>query len=192
MWFCVSHTQVAWEDSPLVRAAILGRVLIVDEADKAPTEVCNAYLYTLHSHTRTHAHTPHMHRCLQTQSCTTLNTCGYTHPHTSPSLSTNHHTATTQHSNTHYATPSPLYTPSPPTQVVCVIKALLEDGEMLLPGVLCSKPTHTCTRTHTHARTQHTHTHTHTHPPTHTHRQLTYTPHAHALAYPCTCRHTDS
>ena len=27
---------IAWEDSPLVRAARLGRVLMIDEADKAP------------------------------------------------------------------------------------------------------------------------------------------------------------
>ena len=31
--------RVMWEDSPLVRAVRLGRVLVVDEADKAPLEV---------------------------------------------------------------------------------------------------------------------------------------------------------
>jgi MoxR-like ATPase len=31
--------KVTWEDSPLVRAARHGRVLIVDEADKAPLQV---------------------------------------------------------------------------------------------------------------------------------------------------------
>lgn len=31
--------KVVWEDSPLVRAVREGRVLVVDEADKAPTEV---------------------------------------------------------------------------------------------------------------------------------------------------------
>ena len=31
--------KVTWEDSPLVRAARYGRVLIVDEADKAPLQV---------------------------------------------------------------------------------------------------------------------------------------------------------
>jgi hypothetical protein len=31
--------RIAWEDSPLVRAVTQGRVLVVDEADKAPTEV---------------------------------------------------------------------------------------------------------------------------------------------------------
>ncbi len=30
---------MTWEDSPLVRAARYGRVLIVDEADKAPLQV---------------------------------------------------------------------------------------------------------------------------------------------------------
>ena len=31
--------RIAWEDSPLVKAVSEGRVLVVDEADKAPTEV---------------------------------------------------------------------------------------------------------------------------------------------------------
>merc|ERR550514_192049 len=31
--------RVTWEDSPLVRAVRFGRVLVVDEADKAPLEV---------------------------------------------------------------------------------------------------------------------------------------------------------
>ena len=31
--------KVTWDDSPLVRAARYGRVLIVDEADKAPLQV---------------------------------------------------------------------------------------------------------------------------------------------------------
>jgi hypothetical protein len=36
-WFC--DAQQIFEDSPLVRAAKLGRVFVVDEADKAPLEV---------------------------------------------------------------------------------------------------------------------------------------------------------
>ena len=31
--------RITFEDSPLVRAARLGRVLVLDEADKAPLEV---------------------------------------------------------------------------------------------------------------------------------------------------------
>jgi energy-coupling factor transporter ATP-binding protein EcfA2 len=36
---CLEGGIVSWRDSPLVRAARLGRVLVVDEADKAPLEV---------------------------------------------------------------------------------------------------------------------------------------------------------
>jgi MoxR-like ATPase len=36
---CLEGGTVSWRDSPLVRAARLGRVLVVDEADKAPLEV---------------------------------------------------------------------------------------------------------------------------------------------------------
>lgn len=36
---CVSDGVLVWEDSPLVRAATQGRVLVLDEADKAPLEV---------------------------------------------------------------------------------------------------------------------------------------------------------
>lgn len=35
----IQEGRVVWEDSPLVRAAKQGRVLVVDEADKAPPEV---------------------------------------------------------------------------------------------------------------------------------------------------------
>jgi len=38
----VEHGRVWYEDSPLVRAARLGRVLVLDEADKAPVEVRRA------------------------------------------------------------------------------------------------------------------------------------------------------
>ena len=31
---------LVWEDSPLVRAMRWGRVLVIDEVDKAPTGVC--------------------------------------------------------------------------------------------------------------------------------------------------------
>ena len=33
---------VVWEDSALLKAAKHGRVLVVDEADKAPLEVCGS------------------------------------------------------------------------------------------------------------------------------------------------------
>ena len=32
--------RLVWEDSPLVRALEHGRVLVLDEADKCPLEVC--------------------------------------------------------------------------------------------------------------------------------------------------------
>ena len=35
----VEHGVVSFEDSPLVKAVVHGRVLVVDEADKAPLEV---------------------------------------------------------------------------------------------------------------------------------------------------------
>ena len=35
----ITDGQVKWEDSPLVKSALNGRVLLVDEADKAPLEV---------------------------------------------------------------------------------------------------------------------------------------------------------
>ncbi len=39
---------VSWEDSPLVRAVREGRVLMIDEADKAPVEVVGILKGTLH------------------------------------------------------------------------------------------------------------------------------------------------
>ena len=36
---CICTRMCRYEDSALVRAARLGRVLVVDEADKAPLEV---------------------------------------------------------------------------------------------------------------------------------------------------------
>ena len=35
----IENGQIVWQDSPLVRAARYGRILLVDEADKAPLEV---------------------------------------------------------------------------------------------------------------------------------------------------------
>ena len=35
----VEHGKIVYHDSPLVRAAKHGRILVLDEADKAPTEV---------------------------------------------------------------------------------------------------------------------------------------------------------
>ena len=35
----VTLGRIVWRDSPLVRAAMHGRVLVLDEADKAPLEV---------------------------------------------------------------------------------------------------------------------------------------------------------
>ena len=35
----VEDGQIVYKDSPLVRAAVNGRILVLDEADKAPVEV---------------------------------------------------------------------------------------------------------------------------------------------------------
>jgi hypothetical protein len=53
MAYCVKRRPwsagvVVWEDSALVRAAREGRVLVVDEADKAPVEVVSVLKVHVH------------------------------------------------------------------------------------------------------------------------------------------------
>ena len=40
----IEDGRISWADSPLVRAVTEGRVLVVDEADKAPLEVVPQWL----------------------------------------------------------------------------------------------------------------------------------------------------